>query len=905
MGNGSDSITNLIQITGFTVEEDIVGVDILMSNDSDNTFSVIESFDTSIDKVVPNIDFTNSNAYKVLGKEASDIINNQFPLTATEQCFADNVLVYGDVSMDYKYEDADGNALDKSIPFDYATTGITYGNTNVVPIASDTAGSLTIAFSFVLGKKYRFTISGFKYNASTTEYDPHVYQFDWTYSTGTTTADSYLAYHFANANPLFLIAPAPLINFTVTGLNLGQSALSGLSSIKVDQIQADNSNGLNADFIRKAGIVWLDAKGRNVGVTNITDISYDGDEWTYNVKPNISASGITPPHFATKYMFVRDKVQNNLSYSILGSVSSAVDTDYNKVLVDTQYYTNYIAGERGKKIVVYSKQLQTDVEVQVLTEQDKTDEGITDESGDYIYFKADIPLGGETLILFQPTKDADSETEIFYETSDVFTLTYDGSGNPVFGGDTVDKLAWYDSFVGDYDGSPYVIMKTDTESLFDINHLGRGAYTVLEETMLTGNSTLIHSQAYEPSSNKNGLAAFNSYYNNYVDLELGYGSVELIHFDETNLLVGQKRKWNRILINKNMLSTATGQGAVQSSTSYFNQVTSIGGDFGITDKRSFDFFGYRKYFVDSNRGMMGRISADGISSINAQRDDEIIDLCNIQSRQDSIVGGYDVKKKEYVVVFGSTSTILRFSEKSKQSVGNYNISIPPVDFININTDLYTVCGNVGNGTHNYNMYLEGVGSTCKYYETTESPLIAIAVNVEPNIIKDFISISLNSESYNSTPPFDSVEIETHDNLTTLSGDDFLERENVFYADFMKDENSSGEEYLGVGNLGEAVTDNKVVTLQYQPTNLRVGGSISTSGGYIGVVESFSGNSITLEANMITTPSVGDLIYTVRDNKVEGNSIKGRVATVTMTSGANSTFKLFGVTTNVNLSSNTD
>jgi hypothetical protein len=892
-----------------------------MSNDSSNTFFIVKTIDTTTNKTVSSVKITNSEAYTILDATASEIVNNDFPLSATEQEVVDNALVYGDVELRYKLVDSNGDKINTNTPFSYTATGVESGTTSLMAQTGDTLGDITVTESFVSGKTYLFTIRNWDVGPI-----PNVYKFTWKYQTGWTGATSVVTAGldnlFSTQDPA-MSAAGTIANFTVTDLDGG----TGLgATLQIDQVSETNGIGLNTDFRYKYGIVWMDDKGRNAGVTNSTDVSYDGTEWTFNIVPNIGSTSpaIEPPYWATKYMFVRTKINTSLMYFSVQDKAAAVDTDYDIYKVRPDYYTNYIAARRGQKITIFSKELNSDVEVEVLSDKDKTTESITDTANDYIYVLDDYDLTDFSICLYKPVKDVETKADVYYETSDVFAVYYDTpTAKYVFEGDVVSNLNSYDTAVGRQATLDFPIMKTDIDTLLDINHLGRGAYTTVNPIDISENATIVHSQRYAPDSNYNGLGDFSYSYNNVKDLEQGYGSIEKLYYDNGYLLVGQRRRWSRIPIDKSILSSADGGTTLVQSKTFFGDVVSYNGEWGITDKRSFESFGFGKYFVDRDNAAVCRLSMDGITVLNNKRGDEIVDILRAQEPQDAIIGGFDVHKNEYIVALETNKKILRFSQTSKESVGDIVLDYIPKEYINLNSRFYSISPFINNtliGGFMYEnvLFEENVGSNCFFYgrEYAEQSF-SFAVNMEPNIIKDFLSVSSNdttSGAYDPAElkyiyPFD-IRIDTNDSYTTLDREDLLNREEVWYGDFMKDEISTGAAFYGAGELGSTVTDNKVLTLSAPPANIRYGDTVVTSLGYtIGVVESVSGNDINLVSNMISTPVVGDFIGLKRPAKVEGKSIKGRVGKVTFSNGVINDsipdYGIYGVTTNINLSSNTE
>ena len=908
-GFNDDVLPNYIQISPFTVGDDIHSVEILVSNDSSNTFRIVNTIDTRTNKTVPLYKFYNSNEYPVLGGMSSDIVNNDFPITATEQTVADNRIVYGGATIERKFEDSNGDPISKDVPFFYTATGVSRTKTNVFPQTNDTAGSITIAYAWVLNTTYQFTIMA---NFSGGHGGKEYYQFDWTYTSSSSVAELNLL--VKEQNSTLGVTGASLASITISDFTAGDLA-SGWA--KVDAIPNNYAAGLNSDFTYNGYIVFLDDAGRNCGATNRTKVFYDGDEWTFNVKPNLSASGITAPSWATKYMFVRDKVNTNLCYGIVGSSTasaSGLRSGYHYLRVETPFYTNYFADKRGEAIRIFSKDLNTHIEAFVLNLEERADETITDESGEYLYVDANYVPADGSVVLYAPNKSVEAKSEVLYETSDVYDIT-----GGVFMGDIVASLKWYDTKIGEYNkgfatstgDKDIPIMKTDTVSLSDINHLGRGAYTYLYQTDIESNTTIMHSQKFTPESNYNGLSEFSTVYGNVKTLERSWGAVEKLFYDNTNLLIGQKRKWSRCLLDKSVITTASGDGTLATSTKFFNDIVPDNGEYGITDKRSFASWGYRRYFVDQDRGIFCRMSADGITDIGTTRSDEIGDALRDYSRGNPIIGGYDAMKDEYLVCLYTDGTIYRFSEESKAQIGNYVLSSIPYKYILLGQNLYTITQSDDDVMWEENIGLGG-GS---FYGSDVTRKFSFIVNQEPDIVKDYISMSINgwipatSDLPSGTCDMD-VTIETFLNSTTLTLSDFLRRENILYADFMKDENADGGAVFGVGTT-LSTSGGDTVLLKSAANNLRVGDSVYWGSDLIGVVQSFSGASITFTTAFVNTPIPDDFLHTKRTSKVEGRSIKGNTAKVTIeiADDYNRFFadeiKVFAVTTNINPSSHTE
>ena len=102
------------------------------------------------------------------------------------------------------------------------------------------------------------------------------------------------------------------------------------------------------------------------------------------------------------------------------------------------------------------------------------------------------------------------------------------------------------------------------------------------------------------------------------DLDPADGGIQKLFAEDTNLNIFQTSKTSYILIDKNTIYSGR-QGAVEASgkAPVLGQVVPYLGRFGIaTNPESFSFFGFRKYFIDKNKGSILRLSRDGITEIS-------------------------------------------------------------------------------------------------------------------------------------------------------------------------------------------------------------------------------------------------------------------------------------------------
>jgi len=95
------------------------------------------------------------------------------------------------------------------------------------------------------------------------------------------------------------------------------------------------------------------------------------------------------------------------------------------------------------------------------------------------------------------------------------------------------------------------------------------------------------------------------------------GSIQKLFAEDTNVITFQERKVGYVLINKNTIYTGD-QGATETTgIPVLGQYVPYAGEYGISeDPESFAYFGNRKYFTDKDRGVVLRLSRDGLTEIS-------------------------------------------------------------------------------------------------------------------------------------------------------------------------------------------------------------------------------------------------------------------------------------------------
>ena len=114
---------------------------------------------------------------------------------------------------------------------------------------------------------------------------------------------------------------------------------------------------------------------------------------------------------------------------------------------------------------------------------------------------------------------------------------------------------------------------------------------------------LTYSGVYNDETNVNKLNEFNLGLLNFKPLEDSYGPIQLLDGRKTDILTLQEDKISYVLAGKNLLSDATGGGAVTSVPEVLGTQIARLEDYGISENpESYASYGPNKYFTDAKRG---------------------------------------------------------------------------------------------------------------------------------------------------------------------------------------------------------------------------------------------------------------------------------------------------------------
>ena len=354
-------------------------------------------------------------------------------------------------------------------------------------------------------------------------------------------------------------------------------------------------------------------------------------------------------------------------------------------------------------------------------------------------------------------------------------------------------------------------------------------------------NALIHSGIFNAKTKVNKTNEFSIGESITKAVDIQNGSIQKLYAEDTNLIIFQENKVSRALIDKDAIFTQEGQPLTTASKVVIGQVASFAGKYGISkNPESFAVYGGRKYFSDKNRGVILRLSQDGLTPISDAgmrsffRD-------NLQNAV-RVYGMYDEQKNKYVVSLqnnhGVSSTYL------PEYGGNGTTSITRDDYATLSYDeaskgwvsFYTYKPTFGfslsNQFYTYNLqnlyqhYRDDV-QRCMFYKSvyTDPANVEFVFNDQPTTVKNFHTID-----YEGTTGWKMASAETDmhvaypilDSDTTVSAlsipVNFINKENKYYGHIRNNTTTTAlNQIVGVDLSGIKGYFNKVKMQYWKPS----------------------------------------------------------------------------------------
>lgn len=409
-------------------------------------------------------------------------------------------------------------------------------------------------------------------------------------------------------------------------------------------------------------------------------------------------------------------------------------------------------------------------------------------------------------------------------------------------------------------------------------------------------ASLIYSGLFNKNIKLNNLNEFNLALFPKKNLDEKWGAIGILFNDRGNLLIIQEDATSQILYNKKALFDATGSSTVTTSQEILGSQQYYSGLYGISkDVRTFAVKGRRKYWVDSKRGAVLRLSNDGVTEISAVG---MLDWFKDKLRDNTYsekLGVFEPFHEEYIVYIKTSGGYytLAFNEIPKGWTSFYTFE--PEFMLAMNNEFYSFKqGELYK--HNSNIVPRQ-----QFYGIDNDFDITVIIN--DAALSDKIFKTLSTES---NAPFNASIITNYTN-TELIKADFEKKESFYYADLWQSENDADLTGFNANGLGviQAVTSN-IITLfnkvgfstsltdklmmQYDVGDIRE----------IGVIIDINSTVITVDT-VINIPEAGKYVFSKKNARIEGSEIRGYYAEIKLYNDDNVPVELNGITSNSVLS----
>lgn len=417
---------------------------------------------------------------------------------------------------------------------------------------------------------------------------------------------------------------------------------------------------------------------------------------------------------------------------------------------------------------------------------------------------------------------------------------------------------------------------------------------------------LIYSGIYNTVNGINNLNQFIAAEEITKDLNPIYGSIQKLHTRDTDINVFCEDKVLRVLANKDALYNADGNVNITSTKNVLGQAVPYSGEYGISkNPESFASFGFRAYFADKSRGVVMRLSRDGITDISQHgMSDYIQEALKVNS---DVIGSYDAYSGQYNVSIGNET--LSFTESVRGWVSRK--SFYPETGLSMNNVYYTF--------KNGDMWSHNNESRANFYGAQYDTSVTLMINDSPSQIKNFKTLSYEGlDGWTALVDTDQQdgEVVTWKNKEGIYYNYIRGRQDSWDNDTQQGTLDTSEfSVQGIGTIssvdestqgifGITVSGDINVSLQESNDDLVFYQDVSTGNIYkIGTCASISGSLVNVnEQFQVDTPEAGDFLFFVKNSQINTSGIIGYYAKVKMTTTSSEFKELFAVNSEIFVSS---
>lgn len=508
-------------------------------------------------------------------------------------------------------------------------------------------------------------------------------------------------------------------------------------------------------------------------------------------------------------------------------------------------------------------------------------------------------IQSDNTILLE-TKPVELEDEFYYEISRTYPVVNGyhvsneaGDVDQTSTQDAVITLPFFNAYAW---GNGFESIKI--KDLFNANSINittRALASIEDYRENIRIASLTYSQPYEQTTNFNGINEFNTARLNFKDMDDAYGTIQKLWSRDTDLLVFQEDKTHKVLFQKSVLFNADGTGNVSQNSNVLGQEVPYLGEYGISkNPESFAIYGNYIWHTDTRRGCVLQLTNNGYHEIS---DNGMRDYFRDYFRNNLTAnnfGMYDPYHDQYVVHTRGDNATLSYDARVKGFTSFH--SYIPDGMTNLNNRFYTV--------KDGQLYLHNDETVARntYYGVAYPSRISVLVNQDPSTIKELHAVSLEGSE-----PW---EIDLRSYITTvgdykqssLTTTNFEEKEGLWFAYARRNERTNYESKAAYGVGVVTAINGSVVTINGGSALLTTNDNIFTQAiveiGSITAIE-VVGSTVNLTLSSVTGLSVGDYVFGMKDNRIEGGNLRGYTLRYDMTNNTtDNAVELFAVNSEV-------
>lgn len=618
----------------------------------------------------------------------------------------------------------------------------------------------------------------------------------------------------------------------------------------------------------KIGIVYEDEAGRTpCGVSYLDTVlipfhTQDGQYVPRKLRWTIKS---TPPAWATKFRIVRTKDSFYQTYNHL----PVADVQYVSIPENATQVTNvtYSSGQATHIMLAIRTQVPSDVNAvpTLLMFRDNIQDGYSSKFGDrcrYLLDETQQPIFTDQLLevsvegayidgtnywviipyseinreilagwIFEFFTPKGFEEEIYYETGycyDVLQEPIRHSGDIqdqelgltpmdaigyVNSGDTYWRLEQFE--LNDSDGV-FLITENETKNRYvqkQYEDIGRPFALDSGGDDQFYSNRIRFSGLYVPSSRINDLASYGAL--DYQSLNRTFGGIKWLGMVHTVLLAICQNKVQPVYVGKGRVVDLSSQSLVGRADQILNIADETVPEAGTLNPESVAVHDGKAFWWDIQRATVWRYAADGVTPVHRgkinyfkDRHDERILLA---TGTDICPGGIDRVNDLYFITFGLeyflgpenelipvTQDTLSYDIRKGGWSSHWNTYGEA--HISVNNNFLQV--NAGR------LFLAYDNDTyCNFFNVQYKPLVKIAVNADPQTMKDWLSLRIQADKKWSSPNIEILPTASWPNgmFSRLRPAKMVLREGVWWAEFMRDMTDPRTEFTDIVDDAERET----------------------------------------------------------------------------------------------------